>query len=468
MQYAEALIQHGRDHYGREASPLIAVTLDRNTLELPGEEIMLGLQKLERSSWGIRNHDRMLTGANPMHDQNLYQILYALSHISGDPRYSAEADSTLAWFFGHCQSAATGLMAWGEHIGWDFQTETITGGRETHNHEFYRPWVLWDKSYDLAPEAYTAFARGLWRHQIYDQQTGDFSRHAEYKTHKPGRNSQYPRHGGFYIATWAEAYSRTGDAVFLRAVEVLVGFFERHRNPLTGAIPAEVGNKRSNNMLMWPQSNLSLAVDLHDAASKLPNLLGGRMHALARSIDSVYSRTSHELHNEGRGFVVSGNTETLRAEDVRDSGQPAYTDLWATGYGQATDAAAGNICVLRYRQTGSEYYKDFVIASANRYLDADPDLLFPLYPGTMGDVIYLLLAAYEISQEIQYLRRADDLAQTSLHLFFDQDNPLPKASSHHDHYEAITRADTLMMAMLKLWAIHYHTSFSASLLWCDR
>ena len=33
-----------------------------------------------------------------MHDQGLYQILYALAIVTSDERYAAEADRILGWF----------------------------------------------------------------------------------------------------------------------------------------------------------------------------------------------------------------------------------------------------------------------------------------------------------------------------------------------------------------------------------
>jgi len=81
---ADALLTHGRDTYGEAPSPLIASALDRATLQL-GEAT--GIE-------GIRDHDRMLTGANPMHDQNLYQVLYALSERTGEKRYADDGPPT--------------------------------------------------------------------------------------------------------------------------------------------------------------------------------------------------------------------------------------------------------------------------------------------------------------------------------------------------------------------------------------
>lgn len=142
-----------------------------------------------------------------MHDENLYQILYTLSDVVREDRYADEADRTLKWFFEHCQSEITGLFAWGEHTGWDFHTESLIEKKAGTTHEYFRPWVLWARSFELAPEACARFARGVWEHQIYDHETVNFSRHARYDVHGPGRNHEFPRHGGFYIATWAHCIS---------------------------------------------------------------------------------------------------------------------------------------------------------------------------------------------------------------------------------------------------------------------
>ena len=112
--YADAMIEHGRDRYGEAESPLFATTLDRGTLALRPAGTWIG------NGPGMRSHDRMLFCANPMQDQNLCQVLYALAELTGEKRYADEADAALKWFFEHCQSPATGLMAWGEHLGWDF------------------------------------------------------------------------------------------------------------------------------------------------------------------------------------------------------------------------------------------------------------------------------------------------------------------------------------------------------------
>ena len=466
--YANAMLDHARDTYGTEHSPLFATTLIRETLSLPEGEALEALLSLERESWGIRSHDRMLTGANPMHDQNLYQILYALTELTGNPKYAAEANKTLKWFFQHCQSDHTGLMAWGEHIGWDFNTETTIDKRQRFNHEFFRPWVFWDKCFDLAPQSCVDFASGLWHHQIHDHATGEFSRHAQYDQHGTGIQNQYPRHGGFFIATWAEAYEQTGDSLFLQAIDVLYNFYHRNRNPISGAIPGEVDNPRSNNLLLWPNSNLGLAIDLWDAVPKLPPETGRQLRGMALDIDEVYLKIPHDLSPDGQGFVSQGNAETLAAEDVRNGNNRVYSDLWTTGYGQSTDANAANICMLRYQQTGNEGFSQLVLAAADRYLDTEPVTDFPVYPGSLGDVIRLLMNAHDLTSDEVYLDRAHHFARMSLEMFFDESSPLPKASSKHGHYEAITRADNLMMEILRLYLISNKIEIQSGLVYIER
>lgn len=449
--YVDTLLADGRDRYGETASPLIAAALDRGTHRLPEGQTLEQLRSLPRSEWGIRSHDRILTGANPMHDQNLYQILYALSDATGAARYREAADEILQYFFSTCQHPATGLLAWGEHSGWDFRTEAIVDREASRIHEFFRPWVLWDRSFELAPAACERFARGLWQHQIADHETGNFSRHARIDRHEPGRHSEYPRHGGFYIATWAHAYAATADPVFPEAVRTLVDYFDGRRSKQTDAIPAESASRSEGN-LVWPHSNLGLAVDLHRHADTMPGSLPERMRTAAARTDDVFLQLDHRLTDDGWGFVKACQTHTLEPGDVRNPDGRFTTRTWATGYGDATDARIALICHLRYQQTKRAGYRRLVLDTADRYREGMPDPTTPLFPGTVGHVILLELAAHILTDAARYLDRARHLADFAIATFWPDDSPLPRASSHHGHYEAITRADTLVMALLQLWA----------------
>jgi hypothetical protein len=442
--YADALLDRGRDTCGEEESPLIATTLDRKTLKLFEGPELERIKNIPQEGWGIRPHDRMPSGANPQHDQNLYQILYALSEITGNRRYAAEADKTLKWFFEHCQSDVTGLLAWGEHIGWDFHTESVIDKPAGTTHEYFRPWVLWDRAYGLAPAACERFALGVWEHQIGDHATGNFSRHAGYDRHGPGRDSEYPRHGGFYIATWAAAYGKTGNPVFLKAIETLLDYFDGRRSPQSDAIPAESA-PRSRGQTVWPPSNLSLAVDLWEGAEKVPQALSKKMRHSASRSDAVFLAVAHDLSPGGAGFVGQAEIHTLKPQSYSKG-------VWKAGYGTGNDTAFANLCLLRYDQVKLEGYRKLIVQTADRYAGREPDLSVPLHPGTFGNLVFLMVKTHDITGEEKYLTSAEEYADTAIGIFLD-DSPLPRATSQHEHYEAITMGDTLMMGILELWAV---------------
>src|SRR5688572_19164028 len=178
QRYADTLIERGRDTYGPVKSPLILSALDRTTLA--------PLTIRPAPPAGIRRGDRpgqpwsAMTGANPMLDQNLLRILYVLSEITRDAKYSKAADDELAWFFKNAMSPKTDLLPWGEHLSWDVVADKPISGGEEFMHEFAQPWVLWERCFALVPGESKRFAMGLWDHQVADKKTGGFDRHAPY------------------------------------------------------------------------------------------------------------------------------------------------------------------------------------------------------------------------------------------------------------------------------------------------
>jgi hypothetical protein len=94
--YADAMLDKdkGRDHYGASATPLFATVLDRKTYRIP--------ESTASDLYRARVPQEFEFIGNPHADQNLLQVLYALN------------------------AANTAI------------------------HEFYRPWIYWDKSFGLA------------------------------------------------------------------------------------------------------------------------------------------------------------------------------------------------------------------------------------------------------------------------------------------------------------------------------
>jgi len=438
--YANAMIEHGQDVYGQEHSPLFAEELDRTTMRMLEGESLKKVAAIPYEQWGIRPHDRMLGGANPQHCQNLYQILFQLADTSGERRYAEEAERSLQYFFEHCQSPATGLLWWGEHAGWDLRTDKPLEKGSGNTHEFYRPWVLWQHSWRLADKACERFARGLWEHQIGDHNTGDFSRHVSIRSHGPSTDAPYARHGGFYIETWAIAYRQTQDVVFLTAIQSVLNGLERARLQEGGMLVS--GSKREGGRAQY---SVSLAVSLEEAARYVPSDLAERMRKVASINDEAFAR----------------------AHPPSQQAAPGPAD-WSNAYGNGGPSAEANTCMLRYCQVPSDAYRRFVLETAERYRNSNVIPRRPLWPGTMGNVILLMLNASKLSPEAGYLQVADRFAAQAVELFLADNCPLPKASHVHDHYEAITNGDTLMMAFLELWLVKNRPTAKISPEFTDR
>jgi hypothetical protein len=447
-RYADAMLQSGRDTYGPAATGLFLSAFDR-TASKP-------LTYRPPAPAGIREGDRVglssqpLVGANPQHDENLLRLLYTLSELSGEPRYREAADAELNWFLRNAASSSTHLLPWGEHMFWNVLADAPQPARPRGVHEFFRPWVLWDRCFELAPEASERFALGLWEHQIADHATGAFNRHAPYWEHGPADGMDFPRHAGFYIRTWAVAYSRTKNPEFLRAIEVVRRRFENKRHPQTGLIEMTSGSPRAHAAL-----TLSLAIDCDGAARCVPEPLASHLKAFADREDEVFCSLPHDLRGRG-GFVVALDRTTTQRPD-REGGfatAPAkenieFSPLWDARYGAFTTAQVAMMCVARYDNTGKARYRDLITAAADCYANSLPEESLDAWPMTFGHAISLQLAAWRHTARPAYLERARALADAAIARFW-AGGALPSASVRSRHYETITGADTLALALAEL------------------
>jgi len=442
--YADAMINAGRDTYGPEHSPLFASALDRHTMRIGVFEAIPG----------VREGDRSLGGANPQEDVGLYAILYRLTELTGDEKYAKQADQSLEFFFTHCQSPVTGLMAWGEHMYWDFEREAM-GGNDLH--EIKGEWPFWDECYRLAPQACWKFAIGLWDHQIADKKTGDFSRHAKWSSHGPQTGAEFPRYAGQMIATWTDAYIREENRSMPRrpelvtAISTIVARMEHNMQTPTGYLRA--GTDESHGQISWPTHNLELARCLWNSMPYMEGRLAERMKKLALKQDRDFLRMGHRI-NSGGGFVATIDVITGKPRS-RSMNRP-YTTTWTLNYGQGIHADKANRCFSRFEQIKkshpvlAEKYKQLILSAAKVYLTATPKTDALVKPEAIASVITLMLNSYSLTGERIYLERADYFGQLGIRLFLYDSLPLPKATNQHDHYETITGGPDFMHALLEL------------------
>jgi rhamnogalacturonyl hydrolase YesR len=124
----------------------------------------------------------------------------------------------------------------------------------------------------------------------------------------------------------------------------------------------------------------------------------------------------------------------------------AVTSLWDDR--SDTTAKLGMLCVARYENTGDIKYRDLMHAAADAYFDLEPDKVSDVSPMNLGHAISLQVAAWRSTAQPHYLNRARYFGDWALKTFFDA--PLPRASVKSNHYEAITGADTLALALVDL------------------
>ncbi len=439
-RYADTMLAKGRDTFGPQKSGLFLSALDRGALA--------PLTVRPAPPAGVRRGDRVgppweaLVGANPHHDENLLRVLYVLSGLSGESKYRDAADAELKWFLEHAASPETHLLAWGEHMYWNTLTDEPNPKQANAVHEFARPWVLWDRCFELAPEASRKFTLGLWEHQIANQKDGGFDRHATYWKHGPRDNMDFPRHAGFFIRTWADAYAHTKTETFLEAIATVLRRYEQKRHPVTGLIE----NRRGKPNYVSTQT-LSLAIDCAAAARRVPKPLATRLRAFVDREDEIFCAWKHNLASSS-GFVVEADRATGAPSAER-------SPRWDAHYGGATTAMIGMMCVSRYENSGKVGYRDLIRAAADAYLDNHPAEGADAWPMTFGHAISLELAAWRSTAQRKYLDRARELGLMAIELFF-QDRPLPRASLKTGHYETITGADTLALALVEVHLASLH------------
>jgi hypothetical protein len=432
--YANSMLEHGRDTYGPEKTGLFLSALNRQTLS--------PLKTRPAAPAGIREGDRPgpaggpLVGANPHLDENLLRLLYFLKGLSGEDRYPQAADNAFKWFLTNAQSPKTGLLPWGEHLSWNVMTDEVASGHREPAHEFARPWLLWPRCFELAPEQSKKFALGLWNSQIADHETGAFNRHANLIDPSPEPGMDFARHAGFYIRTWAEAFACTGDKTFLRPIDVLLKRYESKRHPRTGLIELTSGSSGANSAL-----SLSLGIDCDGAARKVPEPLRTRLRRFALREDEIFCSLPHDL-KDAKGFALSFDLATGKSDG-------SFSSLWDAKYGSFTTAAVATMCVSRYHNTGSAKYRDLIVTAADAYMDSMPADGVDAWPMTFGHAISLELAAFAATAQKKYHERAFKLGESTVRRFFDN-SVLPRASLKTDHYESITGADTLVLALVEL------------------
>jgi len=410
-EYADCMLEFGRDRYGEEHSPLFASALVRSK-----EPTLLPYPKWQRADegsnyfnlekenpnewffnyflnlpqWGDDAHKNGVVGEDMQDNESLYALLFQLSEVTGDPRYAAEAEKAITWYVVNTQSATTGLFPWGEHLCWDFRhdnpsysTGPYTNLFSRRYHEGRGPRALSEHFANVPAQNRDGFWRddlkpieryaiALWNQHIWDKENIYWDRHGDYflsmEAFQKRGDGAFPWVIQGCYFWWGAAYVNSDNAEFKKEISQIMERTIRGliaRQEVYGFLPYDMQNERH-----YEQQNRSTAITIREVAEqiadeKLANLL--RVGA-----DRIYQ--------------ASG-------------GEPPAVDDFPEDY---TRSVIGrNILEKATKNAGY----------AVTYLGA-------------------LERGYHETEEAAYLTAWDEKARVCVGLFFDDKCPLPKA--HHE------------------------------------
>lgn len=179
VDYANNVLRDAADHTPNrtEYSPLLAGGVNVYTHQ--------------QLKW-IFPSGRVLTWTDFSIQQNLMRELAALTALTGDPKYLAEAKENYAYYFEFLQDKS-GLLQWGGHRFVDIDTQKGVGmrdGEPTSPHELKNAYPYYELMYEVNPPATIKFITGFWNAHVFNWHTMEISRHGEYG-HAPGADWQH-------------------------------------------------------------------------------------------------------------------------------------------------------------------------------------------------------------------------------------------------------------------------------------
>lgn len=259
---------------------------------------------------------------NLYHYQNLLRLLYTLSELSSKPKYRDAADEA--------------LRSWLQQV-------------PAPDAQISRPWMLWNRCFEIEPEASTRFAVAA-----VDTRTAN--------------------HPGFYLRTFSAAYAHTTNEIFLRAIETLLKPYERSETALS----------------------LSFTIDCDGCARLLPERLAARLRSLATRGDDAAARDDQAAMMFVSRYQNTGNTahrDALHAlANAQLNSSPDNLSALRLGHAISLQLAAWRSDAREDHLKNARAFGDFAVT---KFFDGTPELV----PG----IDTLALSLVELHLHVLYI-----------------------------------------------------------------
>ncbi|WP_158856223.1 pectate lyase [Lunatibacter salilacus] len=160
--FADLLLEHGRDTYRDQHTPLFVDGLR--------------VADLTAATW-VHEGNTWIP-SNLANQQNLLRTLVGLSNLTGDDKYKLAAGSALSYGFENLQHP-NGLLYWGGHRFLDLASGEHVG--EGYRHEFKFTLPYYELMHEVNPIATERFIRAFWNAHVMDWSNLDMNRHGDYE-----------------------------------------------------------------------------------------------------------------------------------------------------------------------------------------------------------------------------------------------------------------------------------------------
>jgi hypothetical protein len=159
--FADTVLKHGRDVYGKEKTPLFVDGLHAETLA--------------PVRWECRGETWVLS--NFASQQPLVRLLDGLTGITGEKKYRNAAEAAAGYALEHLQTPS-GLLCWGGHTAWDLAGEKGVSQYD-YVHEFKSHQPYYSLMWKMDASSTRRLMEMVWAGHLVDWTVLDYNRHAD-------------------------------------------------------------------------------------------------------------------------------------------------------------------------------------------------------------------------------------------------------------------------------------------------
>jgi len=430
-EVAQTLFNKATDKYGKKSTPLFLSLLDLET-----QAPLFKNPAPTAAPDAIRTTQPNPFSSNLYYDSATLQTFYKLSEITENQKYQQAANEYLQFFFEHCVSDSTGLLAYGQRMFYNVVQDTIV----QHLHQLETAIPLLPEMWRVAPQVMQRYTDALYEHHFYDKNNFKFHHSADYYTGSLA-TSEHPvmriQDSGLFANIFVYAALQTHNTQYLNWARRLTLLFWDISSPQTGLVPDRVPDKNSTTSSLMALQALYLL-----NASRMLNddfIFYVGMAYLNNFFQCAYNPADQTFFHE---FNPADGTP------VSTQRQPIWEDY-------APAIITARACALAFQISQDKLFLDRALKYASYIRNTPPTETTP--PGHIGHAIHFFLEIYQTNKSIVFLNEARELAHYALKHYFQ--NGLIKANPTATVYDARSGAGELLLALLNLYAIESEINF---------